>query len=231
MGGVLDDAEIARHGRNPGRSRRLFRLNLVAHRGDGAGVGADENNAGRLQRVGEGLALGEEAIARMHRLRPRRLAGGDDLVDDEIGLGRSRRPDMHCFVGHLDMQRVLVGVRINRNSLDAHAPGGLDNPAGNFAAVGDEDFGEHQSPDFIARSAAAGWRFALQRAQLFIRFLREPSLRVHCAKSHACWSTSDKRSTTVSGARMAPGAITAFAPIRTLSPINAPNLASPVSTH
>ena len=40
------------------------------------------------ERLGEGRALGQEAVAGMHRLGAGLLAGGDDLLDHEIGLRR-----------------------------------------------------------------------------------------------------------------------------------------------
>jgi hypothetical protein len=98
-------------------------------------------------------ALGEEAVAGMHGFRPGRLAGSDDLVDDEIGFRRRRRPDMHRIIRHLDMQRVLVGVGIDRDGRDTHAAGRLDHAAGDLAPIGDEDFLEHASPAGTDRSA------------------------------------------------------------------------------
>ena len=121
----------------------FLRLDLVAHRGDGVGIRPDEDDAGRLQRARKRLALGEEAVARMHRLGAGRLAGLDDLVDDQIALGRGRRADVHRLVRHLDMQRVAVGVGIDRDGLDAHPARGLDDPAGDLAAIGDQDALEH----------------------------------------------------------------------------------------
>ena len=50
---------------------------------------------------------------------------------------------MHRLVGHLDMQRVAVGVGVDRDGLDAHAPRGLDDAAGDLAAIGDQDLVEH----------------------------------------------------------------------------------------
>ena len=43
---VLDHAEMARHRRDPGFRGGLLGFDLVAHGGDGAGVGADEDDAG-----------------------------------------------------------------------------------------------------------------------------------------------------------------------------------------
>ena len=140
---VLDDAEIARHGRDVGLGGRLLGFDLVAHRGDRAGVGADEDDAGLGQRPREGLALGQEAVAGMHRLGAGLAAGLDDLVDHQIAFGRRRRPDQHGLVGHLDMQRVAVGFGIDRDGLDPHAARGLDDPAGDLAAIGDQNSFEH----------------------------------------------------------------------------------------
>jgi hypothetical protein len=42
------------------------------------------------------------------------------------------------------MRRPRVGVRINRDRRDPHAPRGADDAAGDLAAIGDQDFGEHR---------------------------------------------------------------------------------------
>ena len=115
---VVDDAEIARNGGDLGLRGRLLALDLVAHGVDRLGIGADEDDAGLRQRLGKGLALGQKAVARMHRLGAGLLAGVDDLVDDEIGLGGGRRADRHGLVGHFDVQRVAIGVGIDRDGFE-----------------------------------------------------------------------------------------------------------------
>ena len=134
---------MAGHGGDLGRGRRFLELDLVAHGGDRLGVRPDEDDAGFLQRLGKGLALGQKAVAGMHRLGAARLAGGDDLVDQQIAFGGFRRADGDGRVGHLDMQGVLVGLRIDGDRLDAHFARGLDDPAGDLAAIGDQDTLEH----------------------------------------------------------------------------------------
>ena len=107
------------------------------------GIGADEDDAGLRERPWEGLALGQEAVARMHRLGAALLAGVDDLVDDEIALGSGRRSDRNGLVGHFDVKRIPIGVGIDRDGLDTHPPRSLDDAAGDLAAVGDQNSLEH----------------------------------------------------------------------------------------
>ena len=107
------------------------------------GVGPDEDDAGLGQRARKGLALGQEAVAGMHRLGAGLAAGLDDLVDHQIAFGGGRRPDQNGLVGHFDMERVAVGLGIDRDRLDPHAAGSLDDPAGDLAAIGDQNSFEH----------------------------------------------------------------------------------------
>ena len=95
------------------------------------------------QRARKSLALGQESIAGMHGLGAGLAAGLDDLVDHQIAFGGRRRPDQNGLIGHFDVQRVAVGLGIDRDRLDPHAAGGLDDPAGDLAAIGDQNSFEH----------------------------------------------------------------------------------------
>ena len=90
--------------------------------------------------------LGEEPVSRVHGFRSRLPARGDDLVDDQIGLGRGCRADVHPLVGHRGVQRTDVGVRKDGDRPDAHAPRCPDHPAGDLAAIGNQQFLEHRCP-------------------------------------------------------------------------------------
>jgi len=76
-------------------------------------VGTDEDDAVRSAGFRERLVLGQEAIARMHRLGAGSLAGGDDPVDGKIRFARRRRTDADGLVGHAHMARCPIGLGIH----------------------------------------------------------------------------------------------------------------------
>ena len=171
MRGVGDLADEARHDADPGGLRQLFRFDLVAHRRDRRRRRADEGDAGGIARLAEAGTLAEKAVARMHRLRAGRPARGDDGIAEQIGFGGRRRSEPHRLVGRLDMQRRGIGVRIDRDSGDAHAPRGADDAAGDLAAVGDQDFIEHRHrlPALLNRARRAASSAGCSRARAELR--------------------------------------------------------------
>ena len=136
--GILDQTHEAGHGGNARVRRNLLRGDLVAHRFDGFRLRPDEGDAFLFQRLTEGRALGEKAVARMNGLGAGFLAGRDDPVGQEIGLVGRRGADMDGLVGHLHMFGVAVGIGIDGDGGDAHLLRRGDHPAGDLAAVGDE---------------------------------------------------------------------------------------------
>ena len=72
----------------------------------------------------------------------------------QIAFGSGRRADMDRLVRHLNMHRLPVGIRIDRDRPDAEAPRRLDDAAGDLAAIGDQDGLEHGRAVFPVR---LGW--------------------------------------------------------------------------
>ncbi len=138
MGFIRDLAHKSGDGRNPGRPGQFLGFDLVAHGGDGFGIGADKGDTGGSQSFGKSLPFRQKAIAGMHRVGAGGPAGGDDLVHRQIGLGGRRGTDFHRFVRHPDMQGMAVDVRIDRHGGNAHPAGGLDDAASDFAAIGNQ---------------------------------------------------------------------------------------------
>ena len=144
--GIRDQAHMARHGGDTGGLRQFFRGDLVAHRLDRGAGRADEDNAGGFQSGGKGAVFGQEAIAGMHGFCPACAHRLHDPVDDDIALRGRRGADVDRLIRHADMQRVAVGVRIDGDGLDPHLARRLDDTAGDFTPVGDQDFLEHGIP-------------------------------------------------------------------------------------
>ena len=77
-----------------------------------------------------------------------------------------RRADGYGRIGHFDMQRVAVGLGIDRNGFDPHAACGFDDPAGDLAAIGNQDSLEHCDISRMSRKKLApdlirgGYRFS-----------------------------------------------------------------------
>jgi hypothetical protein len=116
---------------------------LVAQEGHGVMLGADEGNPFLLEAPGELLVLGEEAVARVDGLGARALAGGEEVVDHQVGFPGRRRADADRLVGQHDVAGVPVGLGVDGHGPDAHLAGGPDDAAGDLAAVGNQDGLEH----------------------------------------------------------------------------------------
>ena len=140
---VFDYPEMARHSGNLGGRSGFLGFNLVTHGGDRFRIRADENDAGSGKGLWEGLALRQKAIPRVHSFGTALLASGDDFLDDQVTFGRRWRPNGNGGIRQLYVQSILVGLRIDGNRTDPQFARGLDDPAGNFAAIGDQDTLEH----------------------------------------------------------------------------------------
>ena len=71
------------------------------------------------------------------------FASSNDFFSQQITLAARCRTNVDGFICELNMPRIFVGFGIHRHRLDAHFLGRGNNTAGDFAAVGDEDFGKH----------------------------------------------------------------------------------------
>ncbi len=118
------------------------RLGLVSHGGDGRGGRSDKDQAGLGDRLGEGGAFGQEAVARMHRPGTARPGGVEQAVDPEIALARRRRADGHGEIGGADVRRQAIRLRVHRHRLEPLLVAGADDAQGDFASVRDEDAAE-----------------------------------------------------------------------------------------
>ena len=73
------------------------------------------------------------------------LRGGDDRGDAEITLARESRSDADVLIGVANVKRVAIGLRVDSHGLQSHFFAGLNDAQCDLAAIGDEDFGDHQT--------------------------------------------------------------------------------------
>ena len=142
--GIVDRILRAGNGGDAGVGCNPAGGELVPHRRDGVRWRAYEGDARLGQRLGKRRALGEEAVARVHRLGARLRDRGQEGIDIQIALGSGGRADVDGLVRHARMQSAHVGLRMDRDRADPQALRGADHPAGDLAAIGDQDLGEQR---------------------------------------------------------------------------------------
>ena len=96
--------------------------------------------------VANSASLGEEAVAGVHGVAPRRQRCADNLIDVEVGVGGRRSGEGDRTVGELHRHRVGVGVAVHHDGLDSESVARPDHADGDLAAIGDEYAGDHLSP-------------------------------------------------------------------------------------
>ena len=127
---------VAGDERDAGLAHEGFGGAFAAHGADGGRGRADEGESGGGAGFGEIGVFGEEAVAGVDGVGARGVGGGDDVVGAEIAVAGGGEADVVGFVGEGNVEGVLVGVGIDGDGAQAHAAGGADDPAGDFAAVG-----------------------------------------------------------------------------------------------
>ena len=141
---VVDRPRGPRNDRHAAVGHRLSCRGLVAHHADLVRRWPDEGDPGGGTDLGELRILGEESIPRMNRIRPRDLGSRDQARDLEIALARRRGTETDIIVGESDMQRLAIGLGVDRHGLDAEFPRGTNDPERDFAAIRNENLLEHQ---------------------------------------------------------------------------------------
>jgi hypothetical protein len=146
-------------------NRHVAGLHLVAEGVDGRGRRADPDQAGVDHRLREAGVLCEEAIAGVYGVgaRPRRQV--EDLVDGEVLVARRAPTKRERLIGHLDMQRVPIRLRIDRHACHSGVAAGPGDANSDLATISDQRF-PHVRPvachsqrafPIDAHNASLGW--------------------------------------------------------------------------
>ncbi len=126
-----------------GLLHRAARPRLVAEQADDVRRRADELDVAGLADLGEVGALRQEPVAGMNRVGAGDLGRAQHRRHVQVAVGAARRPDADVLVREADVQRILVGLRVHRDGLDAQFAAGANDPQRDLPAVGDQDFLEH----------------------------------------------------------------------------------------
>jgi hypothetical protein len=89
--------------------------------------------------------FGKKSIAGMDRVHIRDFRRADNTINAKITFTGRSFADADGFVRELDVHGVGVGFRINRDGADVQFFAGADDPNGNFAAIGYQNFLKHGS--------------------------------------------------------------------------------------
>ena len=76
----------------------------------------------------------------MDAVRPGPRRGIDDLGDVQVRLRGCFASKSECLVGHLRVHGVSIGVGVDGNRRQAFIATGANDPHGDFASIGDQDF-------------------------------------------------------------------------------------------
>ena len=136
---VFKGKSRARHYRDACRLHGPLGHDLVAHLLDGVGWRPDEHESCVGAGAREAGVLGEEAVARMHRVDG--VGAGDlqETLDVEVGLGRRAAVQRVCLIGRRHVGGACVGVGVDGDGGHAGLAHGLDDAQRDLAAVDDED--------------------------------------------------------------------------------------------
>ena len=141
---VLVRAVVAGHQRHAGFFHQLLGLGLQAHRLDGGRWRADEDQPGAGAGFCEFFVFTHKTIAGVNRLGPRGFGRVDDAFPAQVTVLGRAAADMHGLVAGAHMLGVRIRIGIHGDGADGHAARGGRHPAGDFAAVGNQDLMEHR---------------------------------------------------------------------------------------
>ncbi len=96
-----------------------------------------------LEDLGEAGVLRQEAVAGVHGVGARDLAGGKEARDVEVAVGGRRRADAYALVGEADMHGVGVRRRVDGHGRDAELLARALDAQRDLTPVCDQNLVEH----------------------------------------------------------------------------------------
>ena len=141
---ILIGTGVTGHDRHAGGLHQILSAGFGAHLAHRFGARTDERQTGLLHGLGKVGVLRQKAIARVNRLRAATQCDIQNYIATQIRLGRRITANRIGFVGLQHMLRHGVGCGVHRHRSNAQTLSGANDAAGDFAAIGDQNLGQHQ---------------------------------------------------------------------------------------
>ena len=140
---VLRRAAITRQNRNTSFLGNTLGLILQSHCPDRIRLRADPNQTSFNNIISKFRIFRQKPIARMDRVRAGRFGRLNHARAVQITLRCGRGPYMNRHIRLTHMLGPRISIGINRNRLNSQITARAHNPAGNFAAIGNEERFNH----------------------------------------------------------------------------------------
>ena len=139
--GGLDGVQRPRCERGTNLLGDVACADLVAEAFDRFGSRTDPDDPGIRHGAGEFRVLGEKSVPGVNGVSARAFCGRKNFGNDEVGVGARCAVEADCFVGHFDVLRIDVLIRIDRNGCYSRVFGCANHANGDFSAIGNKDLG------------------------------------------------------------------------------------------
>jgi hypothetical protein len=161
---VLVVAVIAGHDRHAGPLHQRLGRAFQAHHPHRLRRRSNEDDASLGAGFGEIGVLRQESIPRMQTFGADLFRQRENGAPIEVTV--RALADLVRFIGKAGEKRPAIDRRMEGDRPHSHAPRSANNAAGDFAAVGDKDVGEHGGAPtaLVSTEHAFGWRAALAAA-------------------------------------------------------------------
>jgi len=128
---------------------------LVPEVANGLRGGPDPGQPGVDDGLGELGVLGQEPVARVHRVRFGPLRDPQQLVDPQVGVGGGEAVEGEGLVGQECVGCIAIAVGVDGDRLVAGVPAGPDDSHCDLATVGDQNLAH--VPQCSGRVSASVW--------------------------------------------------------------------------
>ena len=140
---ALDRAVATRQDRHARLLHHATCAGLVAHQANDLWVGADELDMAGFADFREVGAFREEPVAGVNGVGAGHFGCTDDRRHIQVAVGAAGWADADVFIGKPHVERVLIGLGVDRHGLDTEFAARVDDTHRHFAPVGYQDLLEH----------------------------------------------------------------------------------------